>query len=125
MAKQFIHTGKRGRPAIVLAYPKTGTFTANDLVAMNPHVKCRLSIYNKIDEMATGRNKVLRYTGNTVKVKATPDNPTGAGKPLWELQSMVAYRANRNRKAARRASKLASVPPVDLTPAPVAEPVAA
>ncbi len=109
MSKLFNYTGKRGRPAIVLNYPQTGTFTPNTLVEMNPHVKCRLSIYHAMQRMV--KAKILRYTGKTVKTG-------GPGKPLLELQSMAAYRAARAKRKARRTAKLASIPPVDISPAP-------
>lgn len=109
--KLFRYSGRRGRPAIVLNYPRTGKFTVNTLVEMNPHVECRLSIYNSLAKLTTGKNKVIRYTGKTVKTG-------GVGKPLAEMQSMVAYRSNQNKKAARKAAKLPNVT-VDLTPAPV------
>ena len=115
MSKElFVKSGKRGRPAIVLNYPKTGKFTVSKLVELNPHVTCRLSIYTHAKKLV--KQGVLRYTGNTIKTG-------GVGKPLDEFQSMAAYRQNRAKKAARRAAKLAKVT-VDITPVvPVTTPV--
>lgn len=106
----FVKTGKRGRPSIVLNFPKGGTFTVNDLVDLNPHVKCRLSVYTHTEKLV--KRGVLRYTGKTI--------PTGGvGKPLDELQTMASYRNARTQKRNAKLRKLATVAPVDLAPAPV------
>jgi hypothetical protein len=98
----------RGRPRKELVYPK-GRFTVNDLVELNPQIKCRLSLYTRCDELV--KQKVLRYTGETIKTG-------GVGKPLFEFQTMAAYRNARNRKRNNKLRKLENVS-VDLTPAPV------
>ena len=107
----FKQTGKRGRPSIILNYPK-GRFTVNDLVTLNPHVKCRLSVYTHAYKLV---NKgVLRYTGNVITGKV--------GKPLDEFQTMASYRNARSQKRNAKLRKLANVDPVDLTPSSVPVP---
>jgi len=108
----FKQTGKRGRPQIILNYPKQGKFTANDLVELNPHVKCRLSVYTHAYKLV---NKgVLRYTGKTIKTGTV-------GKPLDEMESMANFRRVRSLKRTNKLRKLANAT-VDLTPASVAVP---
>jgi len=110
MEKQlFVKSGKRGRPAIVLNYPQ-GKFTVNDLVTLNPHIKCRLSVYTHAEKLI--KKGVLRYTGVTIKTG-------GVGKPLNEFQTLASYRNARSQKRNAKLRKLATVAPVDLTPAPV------
>jgi len=110
MSKEmFAKTGKRGRPQIILNYPPQGKFTINKLVELNPHVTCRLSLYTHVKKLI--KKGVLRYTGQTVKTG-------GVGKPLDILESMANFRRARSVKAAMKARKLASVPPVDLDSVP-------
>lgn len=105
---------KRGRPALEVALPKASKFTVNDIVAANPHITCRLTVYTKRDDLV--KNKVIRLTGETVRTE-------GVGKPLDVYQTMKSYRLSRAAKAAAktRAAK-AKVPTVDVVsaPAPVA-----
>lgn len=108
MSKNTNETRGRGRPRKELILPKTSTFTVNDLVAINPHIDCRLSVYTRRDELI--KNGTLRYTGETVKTG-------GVGKPLNVIQTMASYRRSRAAKRAAKTRKLASVT-VDLTPAP-------
>lgn len=106
----------RGRPRKELKYPVAGKFTVNDLVPLNKHIECRLSIYTRIGELV--KKGVLRYTGKT--------EPTGGvGKPLDIFESMANYRRARSVKATMKARKLAALAPVTLAPAPAAEPVTA
>jgi len=115
MSKElFVKTGKRGRPAIILNFPR-GKFTVNDLVELNPHVKCRLSIYNHAKKLV--KKGILRYTGETVKTG-------GVGKPLNVFQTMASYRASRTLKARNKATKLAKVT-VNLAPETAPETLAA
>jgi hypothetical protein len=98
----------RGRPRKELSYPK-GRFTVNDLIPLNTHIECRLSIYTRCYELV--KQGVLRYTGKAIAGKV--------GKPLDEFQTMASYRNSRSQKRNAKLRKLANVPAVDLTPASV------
>lgn len=109
MVNLFKQTGKRGRPQIVLNYPPQGRFNVNDLVALNPHVACRLSVYTHAKKLV--KKGILRYTGKTIT--------HGVGKPLDEFESMASYRRVRSLKRTNKLRKLATKPPIDLTPVTV------
>lgn len=103
----FIQTGKRGRPQIVLNFPSQGTFNINTLVKLNPHVKCRLSVYTHAKKLI--KRGVIRYTGKTIPLNSR-------GKPLNEFESLANYWQMRSLKRENKLRKLATVTPVDLTP---------
>ena len=106
----------RGRPRKELIPPTTPSFTVNDLVACNPHIVCRLSVYTRLAEQI--KNGTFRYTGETVKTG-------GVGKPLDVIQTMVSYRRSRAARKAAKTRKQLSKLTVDLTPASVPVPVTA
>jgi hypothetical protein len=108
----FKYSGKRGRPSIALSYPK-GRFTVNELVTLNPHVKCRLSLYTHVNKLV--KKGTLRFTGKNIAGKV--------GKPLKEIQTMASYRNSRAQKRNSKLRKLATVPVIDLTPTQVPVPV--
>lgn len=100
MSKNTNEKRGRGRPRKELILPTTSTFTVNDMVACNPQIECRLSVYTRRDELV--KNGTLRYTGETVKTG-------GVGKPLDVIQTMASYRRSRAAKRAAKARKLANI----------------
>jgi hypothetical protein len=100
---------KRGRPALVCNPPAgLNRFTINDLRDANPHIKCRLSLYTKRDELV--KNKVIRLTKDTVPTAG------GVGKPLGVYITVAALNRSRAaKKAARTRKALAAAPAIDLT----------
>jgi hypothetical protein len=109
MSKNTNEVRGRGRPRKELIPPTTSTFTVNDLVACNPQIICRLSVYTRLSEQI--KNGTFRYTGETVKTG-------GVGKPLDVIQTMASYRRSRAQKRVAKARRLAKIT-VNLTPAPV------
>ena len=93
-----------GRPRKELVLP-LGKFTVNDLIPLNPAIKCRLTLYTRVGELVS--NRTVRSTGDVLAGKV--------GKPLDIFQRVSSYRAIKARKAAAEARKLAGVV-VDLTP---------
>lgn len=91
----------RGRPEKPLELPKTAKWTVNDLVALNPAIECRLTMYNRIRKLLKARK--------IQKLKET--RPTGGvGKPMAVFQRVAV-------KSAPKATKAPKAPTVDLTPA--------
>ena len=104
---------KRGRPALAVNLPEKPFFTVNDMIAANPQITCRLTVYTKRNDLI--KSRVIRMTGQT--------QPTGGvGKPLDILQTMTNYRRSRAAKAAAKTRKLSKAT-VSLTPADEVAPV--
>jgi len=103
---------KRGRPSLPVNLPEGKSFfTVNDMIAANPQITCRLTIYTKRDALIKERK--LRVTGEK--------QPTGGvGKPLDILQTMASYRRSRAAKASAKTRKLSKATVSLTTPAPVA-----
>ena len=95
-----------GRPRKELKLP-LGKFTVNDLIPLNPEIKCRLTLYTRVGELVS--NRTVRNTGEVLAGKV--------GKQLDIFQRVSSYRAIKARKAAAKARNLANVV-VDITPAP-------
>lgn len=101
----------RGAPEKPMNLPR-GKFTINDVVQLNPQLKCRLSVYNKVKKLIAA--KIVRPTGLVIV--------QGVGKPLDEFESMANYRRNvKRRQQSKEKAKLAKLEPVDLTPKPEPE----
>lgn len=91
-----METSTRGRPPKPVKFP-TRKFTVNDMVALNPDIACRLSLYTKVKKaIAAGK---IRKTGETVQTG-------GVGKPLIQYQPMANYRISRSQKRISKLRKL-------------------
>lgn len=108
----------RGRRKIAVELPKGNSFTITEIFKTNPGVKCRATIYTRVDEMI--KAKLLKET-KEVALTGTVGKP---GTIYWKMGAWNSRQALLARNKARASQKkLASVPAVDLTPAP--EPVTA
>ena len=99
-----------GRPRKELVLPKSNKFTISDIFAANgENIKCRLTVYARVKEMV--KAKALKRTQETLK--------TGkVGTPGTIFYRMSAWNSLQKKRHTRKTVKLASAPPVDLTPAP-------
>lgn len=108
----------RGRRKIAVDLPKGNSFTISQLVEANPQIECRATIYTRVGEMV--KAKILTKTKEVLQT-GTVGKP---GTLYWKTGAWNSRQALLARNKARASQKkLASVPAVDLTPAP--EPVTA
>lgn len=108
----------RGRKRLEVNFPKNKSkFTVKEVHAANPHIKALPVIYNRLRQM--GKLGIVKITSETTE--------TGKrGKPAAIIWKMGAWKAFQTlRKSNKSKAKINAVPAVDITPAPVAAPVAA
>jgi len=99
----------RGRKRIPIELPKSTKFTISAILAANPQIKCRPTVYSRVNEMVKGG--LLKRTSDTEE--------TGkVGKPGFFYWKMGAWKSFQALKASNKTKgkKLATVPAVDLTP---------
>ena len=107
----------RGRPALPLVLPESKKFTISDILAANPTVKARLTIYNQID----AGTLEIHATGEVAERTGLPGKPGDLFMRLSDWKRSQSAKKAAKVAAKNRKAKLASVPTVDLTPAPAAE----
>ncbi len=98
---------KLGRPEKPLVLPNTSTFTFTDVKNVNPQIKCKLTVYTRVNKLI--KSRVLRRTGKTVP----SGGENNVGTPLDVLQTVASYRRSKAAKQAARTRR--NSVPVTLT----------
>ena len=138
------NTVRRGRPPVTLVLPRFCEITVNDIMERNQ--VCRLTAYNHLENLAGGKNselyrsKITRPTGGvgkpmtvffrrsmiTPEIQADIDQREAQAaverRKRAAIKAAKARKANASKgkaKAHKRTRKLATVPAIVMTPAPV------